>query len=96
MEVTQGKLIELLRMAYRFNNTASDYWKWMLEAEDAGDEDTANFYWCKYQNYEDKAFGMLKAYELITGKEVINAAPIIKRELELMELPLYYGSIDTV
>lgn len=80
------QLHEILAAALKCEESAMLYFDMMNAAIECKHEETEHYYWCNCQENEGKARGLLEAYKILTGRDVMAIPSYIRDELKMYEL----------
>lgn len=72
------KLFEILNKALYYANFSMDAFTRYQETDDAFD-------WGNCMEYDKRAWGLLDAYEILTGREVVNIISAIEDEISTLK-----------
>lgn len=75
------QLFEILSEAYEFAVKSMKHFDWCEEYKKAGNNELENSYWTSCQEYDGRTRGLLLAYKILTGKEILPVPSCIKDEM---------------
>ena len=86
-----SELIQILKEAQEHYEFEMLDFKFSQEAENKGDSIIQNLHWASSQYESGKVFGLLKAYEIMTGRKIFGWQ--IKKEIEYMQDRVFFGDM---
>ena len=81
MKMNNKQLLEILSKAYEYAVKSMKYFNWCEEYREAGNTELENNYWTGCREYDGRARGLLNAYEILTGKDIMPIPSFIQDEM---------------
>lgn len=78
------QLFEILTRAQVNAVKSMQYFEYSQEKEKEGNAELASNYWATCQDYDGRARGLLEAYEIMTGKNILPIPSYINDELMII------------